>query len=232
MATHKGTPLGRGTRVLKELRLAALARGDTRFDPGLPCKRGHTAPCMTANGACTECMRERRPTYRLDPEKKRATQRRADQKRTGTPERRAKERARRAANPGRYKAQKLAWRQAHPERWKQTANARAKRWRDKNREAQCVFSARRRAKRRAAGSGCPRSRLAYERWARTVPRVACYWCKATTLRGGRHVDHIIPLSRGGSDAVGNLCVACPHCNQSKSAKLPHEFAGQSELALA
>ncbi len=30
------------------------------------------------------------------------------------------------------------------------------------------------------------------------------------------VDHIVPLSQGGSDTIGNLCLACFHCNRRKS----------------
>jgi 5-methylcytosine-specific restriction endonuclease McrA len=49
--------------------------------------------------------------------------------------------------------------------------------------------------------------------------------------GDRHLDHIIPLAKGGSDTVGNLCVACPRCNQTKNARMPEDYAGQSEMAL-
>lgn len=53
----------------------------------------------------------------------------------------------------------------------------------------------------------------------------CYWCRVPV--GDRyHVDHVIPLSRGGSDDAGNLVVACPSCNLRKHAKMPSEFAGR------
>lgn len=49
----------------------------------------------------------------------------------------------------------------------------------------------------------------------------CYWCskKLTTY----HVDHIVPLTRNGSNAPDNLVIACPTCNKRKGNKLPHEF---------
>lgn len=38
-----------------------------------------------------------------------------------------------------------------------------------------------------------------------------------------HVDHFIPLSRGGTNWPSNLRLACPGCNMRKSSKMPWEF---------
>lgn len=38
-----------------------------------------------------------------------------------------------------------------------------------------------------------------------------------------HIDHIIPLSRGGTHTVENLQLAHPYCNRSKFTKLPEEM---------
>lgn len=53
----------------------------------------------------------------------------------------------------------------------------------------------------------------------------CWWCNCD-LDDGFHVDHLIPLARGGSNAPENIVISCPHCNQSKGAKLPHEWCGR------
>jgi hypothetical protein len=46
----------------------------------------------------------------------------------------------------------------------------------------------------------------------------CEYCHASELWQYVHftVDHIIPLSQGGTDDVENLCLACFHCNRRKS----------------
>lgn len=52
----------------------------------------------------------------------------------------------------------------------------------------------------------------------------CYWCGG---KAGRryHVDHVVPLSLGGSNGPENIVVSCPFCNLSKHAKHPMDFAG-------
>lgn len=53
----------------------------------------------------------------------------------------------------------------------------------------------------------------------------CWWCEKPVEKN-YHVDHRIPLARGGDDSPGNLVISCPQCNQSKGAKLPHEWCGR------
>lgn len=57
-------------------------------------------------------------------------------------------------------------------------------------------------------------------------RLRCWWCGKVIKGNNYHVDHRIPLVRGGSNAPNNLCVSCPVCNMSKHDKLPHEFNGR------
>ncbi|MGP3919430.1 RNA-guided endonuclease IscB [Nonomuraea sp. 10N515B] len=63
-----------------------------------------------------------------------------------------------------------------------------------------------------------------EKWAR-----ACAYCGKTGVP--LNIDHIHPRSRGGSDRVSNLAVACVGCNQRKNARPVTEFlADQPEVA--
>jgi len=102
-----------------------------------------------------------------------------------------------------------------------------------NLRARCAFwSAQRKARIARAAVGDAASVERFFLWARTAPLVRCYWCKRRTAPATRHVDHIIPLAKGGAHVVGNLCVSCRRCNTRKQAKLPEEFCGQAELRMA
>ena len=53
----------------------------------------------------------------------------------------------------------------------------------------------------------------------------CYYChiELPTGRNSWHADHIVPLSRGGSNDINNIVISCPPCNRKKHDKLPHEW---------
>jgi len=54
-------------------------------------------------------------------------------------------------------------------------------------------------------------------------KVRCYLCGRLIPMGHRHVDHIIPVSKGGQHRPSNLAVTCDTCNESKGAKMPQEI---------
>lgn len=51
----------------------------------------------------------------------------------------------------------------------------------------------------------------------------CSYCG--TEDGPFHIDHIVPVARGGGNRPENLCVACAPCNFRKRAHLVSEIAG-------
>ena len=55
-----------------------------------------------------------------------------------------------------------------------------------------------------------------EKWNRT-----CVYCKAKNVP--LQIEHLQPRSRGGSDRVSNLALACANCNQKKSNQLLEDF---------
>lgn len=50
----------------------------------------------------------------------------------------------------------------------------------------------------------------------------CCYCGDTG--GPFHIDHVVPVARGGNDDDENLCVACAPCNFAKSASLNSEWS--------
>lgn len=54
----------------------------------------------------------------------------------------------------------------------------------------------------------------------------CYWCNTKLNKNNTHLDHLMPLSKGGEHTLTNLVVSCPTCNLQKNAKDPIEFANK------
>lgn len=82
--------------------------------------------------------------------------------------------------------------------------------------------------RKAKGARPPMSRFA----ARLVRQQGgkCHYCRAAITvkipRGQQRkatVDHLIPLSKGGTSGSSNLVAACLECNQRKADKMPDQF---------
>ena len=46
----------------------------------------------------------------------------------------------------------------------------------------------------------------------------CRKCLRSLAVTGYHVDHIVPIARGGLNVVGNLQLLCPRCNLKKGCK--------------
>jgi hypothetical protein len=55
----------------------------------------------------------------------------------------------------------------------------------------------------------------------------CFYCKVP-LPAKYHVDHKIPVVRGGTAWPENMCCACPPCNQRKHAQTAEEFMARME----
>lgn len=96
------------------------------------------------------------------------------------------------------------WSKANPERRRAITFAY-----DSKRRAQC-----------AEGASGPEVKA----WADRQPKT-CRWC-GTDCAEDYHIDHVVPLSKGGAHRLGNLAIACPPCNLRKNAKLPEEFEAE------
>lgn len=98
-------------------------------------------------------------------------------------------------------------------------------WRQRNKLLVRAIRAAYKARRRAAERGGI-STGDLRRWLERQTKV-CKWCGAECA-GDHHVDHIVPLSKGGKHAEENLAIACPSCNLRKNAKMPAEFIAEIE----
>lgn len=118
------------------------------------------------------------------------------------------------ANKKRLYQYLLEWNKANPERKREHNRAYSKAHADQRRAA--IY--RRRTIERNAGIHTAKD---IQRQYKTQ-KGKCYYC-GVKVGDTYHVDHVVPLSRGGSNGPENLVIACPTCNMSKHNKLPHEW---------
>lgn len=101
---------------------------------------------------------------------------------------------------------------------------RSQRWLAANPDRRRVAAANYKNARREWEFGNPQSVGVSERdWQRTVRRFGgrCAYCGA--LPDPMHMDHVVPLSRTGRHAIGNVLPACEKCNLAKGSKLLVEW---------
>lgn len=99
--------------------------------------------------------------------------------------------------------------------------ARARAWVKANPEKRAAVTRAYSARRRSQTDGGVSTRDLHE-WTEAKPKV-CYWC-GSRCKSNYHVDHYVPLSRGGKHEIENLVIACAPCNLKKNAKDPFDFA--------
>lgn len=216
----------------------ARERGSKRYFTGIPCRTGHTSDRMVSNRRCVRCLRLLKAAWNGENAGRRQVSKRAwdEANRERLIAKRAadyaadpagtleKGRAWRAANADLYRQIQAAWRAAHPG---ETAR-RAAEWREANPEAVRVHRRRRRARLKGGGGSHTADEIA-TLYDEQDGRCANPRCRAS-LAAERQADHIIPLAGGGSDAIGNIQLLCPPCNQSKGALDPFEWARRLGIA--
>lgn len=164
----------------------------------------------------------------------------------------AQKREYRLENRDRIKANLIRWRAANREKWLEGKRRRylknrethlaqcdeyrrknlelfrriGKRWRENNPEKVKANLHKRRAREKLAiGAFSGRDvKLLLER-----QRWKCACCRSKLIK--YHVDHIIPLAKGGSNYPGNIQALCPTCNLSKGSKDPIEFMQRMGMLL-
>lgn len=59
----------------------------------------------------------------------------------------------------------------------------------------------------------------------------CGYCSINFEKTPYHVEHIVPLSAGGTNNFNNLCLSCPTCNLIASSKVFCSFEGKRSYIL-
>lgn len=100
---------------------------------------------------------------------------------------------------------------------RQKARGDRKRWVAANRERNRLLSTTSNHRRRVPGS-----ELSADDVKGVLDRAEgrCEWCNE---EGPLQIDHAVPVSRGGTNALDNLVAACATCNPSKGDSLPSEW---------
>lgn len=104
----------------------------------------------------------------------------------------------------------------------EVARARLKAWQQANPDIMRAGTIRRRARQAGAEGSHTAADVAA---LLAAQRGGCGYC-GVSIRKGYEVDHIIPLSKGGSNWPRNLILACAPCNRRKGASDPLVFAAR------
>ena len=204
MATEDSSP-----RPLVTLQ-QAREHGLLKYFTNKPCSKGHVAERFTSSRGCVECAAIRGASQERKRYVRSYLQKNAAQVREAKREDYFR-------NIEQRKAAQLSYREKNRQRIRDVGRA----FRAANPELAKAISLNARHKRRAAAvGGMTGPELAA--WKRAAPKV-CYWCGAKCAKAF-HIDHYVPLSKGGKHEASNLVVACPPCNAKKRAKDPLEFA--------
>ncbi len=212
-------------------RAEAKALGLARYLTGLPCKRGHIVERRTGDGSCIDCSKAKSAAWQKEnPERSRAKvtawkRRNADHLRAQAAEKYAadiaKSRAEALAAYYRNRDRRLIaarqWKAANRER----VLAAAKAWASANKDRRSAAERNRNARKRAAvGTHTAHDIAKLMR----LQRGRCPACRKNLHRVGYHVDHVVPLARGGGNGPDNLQLLCPPCNLRKRAQDPIAWA--------
>lgn len=138
----------------------------------------------------------------------------------------AQAKAWRARNPGVTNARHRAYWKKVPEKFRGWQ----RKWVSRNRGVVRSYDAKRRARELAATIDATAAQWFYA-IIHNQDVLTCAYCQQTVTPKNAHVDHIIPVSRGGEHGPNNFCIACPECNQSKNDSLLTEWRRCPERVL-
>ncbi len=222
---------------------AVVTREDARlsglisFYTGTACRHGHMAERSVKDGKCRACVRERNlKAHYANLDERRAKQKQYRTHNAGSV--RAQQNAWKAANQDHVKSRKSAWYYRNRERLtiKNAAYriekaielaAQQSAWQKANPDKVRARCHRRRARLRMALGSFSSDDV------QRIYRLQKGRCAICSEKVGRKydLDHIQPLSKGGSNYPRNLQITCRRCNARKNALDPIDFAQRNGLLL-
>jgi len=143
------------------------------------------------------------------------------------------------ANKEHMKASIAAWREKHPEqvkayldKWREKNPTRdrenSSKYRKANNEKVKITNKNRHARKKGNGGKLSpdiASRLLL------LQRGKCTVCKKSLKKTGFHLDHVVPLIKGGRNEDKNIQLTCPTCNMKKGGKDPIQFMQEQGFLL-
>ena len=102
----------------------------------------------------------------------------------------------------------------HYESNKKERKAKVAEWQKQNKDKVLSYKKANKYKRREIISNSTVSAREFLEWENTQLKV-CVYC-GVSCSDAYQIDHIEPLSRGGTHDLNNLVIACPTCNREKS----------------
>lgn len=208
-----------------------------------PCRHGHFSKRSTATTKCMQCASEvessRRTIFSNVIRERRASRRR--ERFEAEPETRDKERrrsreymARKRRDDQEFKDRSLRYARESKRRRRQDPaivaleRAAAIEWQKNNPEAVRARNHKRRAKVRNAEGYFSKSDIENIQISQGHK---CAFCGCGTLKSF-HVDHKLPISRGGTNWPDNIQILCAPCNLKKGAKTNEEFLSSINISVA
>ena len=193
----------------------ARGLGLKRYFTGKPCKHGHVAERQANNGTCLVCRAEILIRFHeCHPEQQ---SRYSAESRKNYPER-AKKHARNTYE--KHKAKRLEHNREYRAANRAQLNSQKKEYVAKNPELIRVIKQKYRARRRGAEG---QHSAADIQKIFKVQKGRCACCRIKFKRSNFHIDHIVPLVRGGSNWPSNIQLLCAVCNIKKGPKDSAEF---------
>lgn len=196
-----------------------------------------------ASGKCAECVRQRVKTWiASNPDRAKASRRAyylanrerfvemSRSKRAANIEESRKRDRNRKRDPKKLKMYKEKYRNENLEKLRayekkrreqqpEKVEASKKKWRDEHPEQCRVHVQNRHARKKHNGGTLSRGIV---RKLMDLQKGKCACCRIR-ITENYHIDHIMPLAKGGKHADNNAQLLCPPCNQSKNSKDPVDF---------